>query len=111
MRHQLAPALERCLEARTGATSVDLALVFARSRAELRREVERVERTLGPDGACWACWPKPSSGVVTDLSDNVVREVGLATGLVDVKVAAISTTWSGLKFVRRRVDRNPPSRS
>jgi hypothetical protein len=53
----------------------------------------------------WIAWPKKASGVSTDLDDNVVREVGLDQGLVDVKVIAIDATWSGLKFVRRLRDR------
>jgi hypothetical protein len=51
------------------------------------------------------CWPKKASGVITDVSENPVRDHGLACGLVDVKVAAIDATWSGLKFVRRVADR------
>jgi hypothetical protein len=53
----------------------------------------------------WVAWPKKASGVATDLSDSVVRTVGLDLGLVDVKVCAIDETWSGLKFVRRLKDR------
>jgi hypothetical protein len=53
----------------------------------------------------WVSWPKKSSGVPTDLSENVVREIGLEAGLVDVKVCAIDETWSGLKFVWRLRDR------
>ena len=53
----------------------------------------------------WVCWPKKASKVPTDLDDGVVRELGLAAGLVDVKVAAVDETWSGLKFVRRLRDR------
>jgi hypothetical protein len=51
------------------------------------------------------CWPKKSSGVATDLTETVVREFGLAEGLVDVKVCAVDATWSGLAFVRRLADR------
>ena len=53
----------------------------------------------------WISWPKGSSGVATDVTENVVREIGLASGLVDVKVCAVDATWSGLKFVRRVKDR------
>jgi hypothetical protein len=53
----------------------------------------------------WIAWPKRTSGVATDLTENVVREVGLELGLVDVKVCAVDATWSGLKFVRRLRDR------
>jgi hypothetical protein len=69
---------------------------------------ERFEKLTGcvvTNGAVWVCWPKRASGVVTDLTENVVRAHGLLVGLVDVKVAAIDATWSGLKFVRRLADR------
>jgi hypothetical protein len=55
-----------------------------------------------PTGAAWIAWPKRASGVPTDVTEDVVREVALANGLVDVKVAAIDNDWSGLKFVRRK---------
>jgi F420-0:gamma-glutamyl ligase-like protein len=53
----------------------------------------------------WVAWPKQAAKVATDLTENVVRRIGLAEGLVDVKVCAIDATWSGLKFVRRLTDR------
>jgi hypothetical protein len=83
----------------------DFGMVFARSRAQFARDFDRAARRLTPTGALWGCWPKRSSGVATDLNDREVREIGLGTGLVDVKVCAVTETWSGLKFVRRRVDR------
>jgi hypothetical protein len=55
-----------------------------------------------PDGAIWISWPKRASGVATDLTEDVLRELVLPTGLVDVKVAAVDEVWSGLKFVVRR---------
>ena len=58
-----------------------------------------------PAGMLWVSWPKKSSGVATDLDENVVRDIGLAAGLVDVKVCAVTDVWSGLKFVRRLKDR------
>jgi hypothetical protein len=60
---------------------------------------------LAQDGALWVSWPKKSSGVATDLSEDVVRRVALAGGLVDVKVCAVDEVWSGLKLVRRLQDR------
>jgi hypothetical protein len=105
VRTGLADVLALCEERTTGRTPVDVFLVFANSRAELTREFPRAARVLAPAGMLWACWPKKSSEVRSDLNDDVVREVGLAAGLVDVKVAAVSGTWSGLKFVRRRADR------
>ncbi len=57
---------------------------------------------MGEPGALWLVWPKKASGVPTDLDGNLVREFGLAAGLVDYKVAAVDFTWSGLCFARRR---------
>lgn len=78
---------------------------FATRRADLARRFPALERALTPDGMVWISWPKGSSGVATDLTEGVVRTIGLATGLVDVKVCAVDDVWSGLKFVRRLVDR------
>ena len=80
-------------------------LFFTRDRAVLEREIATLLRALTPDGALWVSWPKKSSGVVTDVSEDVVRAVALPTGLVDVKVAAVDDVWSGLKLVRRLVNR------
>ena len=83
----------------------DVAVVFC-------PDIRRLEARFGPmaerittAGALWIAWPKRASGVATDLDENVVRDVGLREGLVDVKVIAIDDTWSGLKFVRRLRDR------
>ncbi len=84
---------------------LDFAMIFTKSTAELTREFKRVEKTLAPAGMLWVSWPKKSSGVSTDLDENKVREIGLAAGLVDVKVCAVTDVWSGLKFVRRVKDR------
>jgi hypothetical protein len=62
-------------------------------------------RALTPSGALWVSWPKKSAGVPTDLTEDVVRGIGLKAGLVDVKVCAVDDVWSGLKFVRRLNDR------
>ncbi|MFL5401951.1 MAG: DUF3052 domain-containing protein [Gemmatimonadales bacterium] len=74
---------------------------FARRRADLAADFPRLARALADHGALWVSWPKQASGVETDLNENVVREIGLAHGLVDVKVCAVDEVWSGLKFVRR----------
>ena len=74
---------------------------FLRSAAELRRGLpELAPRAAG--GGLWLCWPKRSSGVVTDVTEHLVRSAGLAAGLVDFKVAAIDATWSGLRFAIAR---------
>lgn len=103
VRSELKPALDTCTL--DGKGPVDFAMVFTKSKAEVGREFKRVAKSLTPAGMLWVSWPKKSSGVATDLDENVVREIGLATGLVDVKVCAVTDVWSGLKFVRRLKDR------
>jgi CheY-like chemotaxis protein len=78
----------------------DLALWFTKSRNDLERRVDRMG-SFAKDGL-WIMWPKKASGVVTDVSQQVVRETGLGAGLVDYKICAVDETWSGLKFARRR---------
>jgi hypothetical protein len=85
--------------------NIDFVLLFTKSAGELRKNFSRYARTLAPNGMLWICWPKKSSGVATDLNENVVREIGLAAGMVDVKVCAVTEIWSGLKFVYRLEDR------
>jgi hypothetical protein len=82
--------------------SVDLAIAFHTRRADLERRLPTVLRSLPPDGALWVAWPKRASGVATDITEDVVRDVCLPTGLVDTKVCAIDGTWSGLKLVVRK---------
>ena len=84
---------------------LDFSLLFVRKLAELSRNFPRLRDRLEANGMLWVSWPKKSSGVPTDLTENVVRDFGLANGLVDVKVCAIDDIWSGLKFVRRLSDR------
>jgi hypothetical protein len=71
----------------------------------LTKEFPQMATGLAPAGMLWVSWPKKSSGVVTDVDENVVRGIGLDAGLVDVKVCAVTEIWSGLKFVRRVKDR------
>lgn len=79
---------------------------FTTSRATLQAKFAELVRALAPAGALWVSWPKKASGVATDLTEDVVRAVALAGGLVDVKVCAVDEVWSGLKLVRRLKDRN-----
>jgi hypothetical protein len=94
------------LHTRPGPRPYEVVLAFCPDRAALRRRFAPLAGRLTPAGALWISWPKKSSGVATDLDENVVRDHGLAVGLVDVKVAAVDATWSGLKFVRRVADRD-----
>ena len=101
---ELNSALAKC-KVGGGKTQIDVAIVFTKSGSKLVKEFKRLTRQLAPAGMLWVSWPKKSSGVATDLDENIVREIGLAAGLVDVKVCAVSEVWSGLKFVRRLKDR------
>ena len=86
-------------------TSLDVIMYFVKSQRDLTQNFTRFASKLAPDGMLWFAWPKKASGVITDLSDNSVREIGLDAGLVDVKVCAVNEIWSGLKFVIRVKDR------
>ena len=81
--------------------SFDVILVFVQKRSKLERRLPALNKALDQAGGLWVAWPKRSSGVATDLGDGTVRELGLASGLVDNKVCAIDATWSGLRFVYR----------
>jgi hypothetical protein len=89
----------------TARGELDFAMVFAKTIPDLEKRFVALRDRLAPNGTLWVSWPKKSSGVATELTENVVSDVGLANGLVDVKVCAIDDTWSGLKFVRRLKDR------
>lgn len=79
--------------------SADLVHVFVTKAAVLERRIGELRRTIAPDGAIWVSWPKKASKVPTDVTEDVIRRIALANGLVDVKVCAIDATWSGLKLV------------
>lgn len=80
----------------------DVVVLFAGSYRELARRLGAGTRAMADRGRLWIAWPKQASGVATDLSERVVRERGLAAGLVDYKVAAFDAKWAGLCFARRR---------
>jgi hypothetical protein len=84
---------------------LDFILLFVKTRAILTEAFPQCAQKLTSNGMLWVSWPKRASGVATDVSENVVREIGLAAGLVDVKICAVDETWSGLKFVYRLKDR------
>ena len=103
VRRELKTVLDQCRIVRDG--ELDFVMVFTKSSAVLAKEFSRLAKKLAPAGMLWASWPKKSSGVASDLDENKVRDIGLAAGLVDVKVCAVTEVWSGLKFVRRVKDR------
>jgi hypothetical protein len=86
-------------------TSLDVAVFFTDKSAELVQRFTLLAKAISPAGSLWVSWPKKTSGVKSDLDENVVRAIGLDAGLVDVKVCAIDDIWSGLKFVVRVKDR------
>jgi hypothetical protein len=82
---------------------LDATHVFVTERAELERLLADLRGKLAPNGMVWVSWPKRAAKVPTDITENVIREVALPMGWVDVKVCAVDTVWSGLKLVTRRV--------
>ena len=105
VRAELKPSLAKCEIVTDKAADLDFVMIFTKSRAELEDNFQRMTKSLSPAGMLWISWPKKSSGIATDVNENVVRETGLGAGLVDVKVCAVTEVWSGLKFVRRVKDR------
>ncbi len=93
------------LVARPG-EGADVIHLFAATSGKLAAEFPPLKGALPSSGMLWVSWPKRSSGVETDLTEDRVREIGLRNGMVDVKVCAIDETWSGLKFVYRLKDRS-----
>ncbi len=85
--------------------SSDVIVAFNTRSAELKRRLPALRSALAYDGGLWLAWPKRASGIDTDLGEGIVREHGLAHGLVDNKICAIDQTWSGLRFVYRLGDR------
>lgn len=89
--------------------SQDVIVFFATRRNELTRRFSKLAGALEVDGGLWIAWPKRTARVATDLTETVVREIGLGCGLVDNKLCAVDDRWSGLRFVYRLADR--PSRN
>ncbi len=84
---------------------LDVIVAFFSERGELESRLPALRQALAPDGGLWIAWPKQASGVPTDVTENDVRELSLAAGLVDNKVCAIDAVWSGLRLVYRLRDR------
>jgi hypothetical protein len=101
----LGPLPEDVTVARTARGTADVIIAFFDRRAELEARMPALRERLEPAAGLWIAWPKRSSGVTTDLTEDVVRELALANRLVDNKVAAIDATWSGLRLVIRLADR------
>ena len=91
--------------ARKASPGLDVVVFFTKARGELEGRIEELRAAIAPAGGLWIGWPKRSSGVETDMTEDVVREVALPLGLVDNKVCAIDETWSGLRLVIRVAER------
>lgn len=78
---------------------LDMVHVFATRAIDVRKKLPACRDAVAPDGMVWMSWPKKSSGVVSDVSEDMIRDAALSLGLVDIKVCAIDETWSGLKLV------------
>ena len=81
---------------------IDLWHLFTKSESELRKQLSVIQNQIKQDGMTWISWPKKSSGVASEITEDTIREVALSLGLVDVKVCAVDDTWSGLKLVIRK---------
>jgi len=106
---ELREALAACKIAKKAEGGLDFVMIFAKAQSDLKREFAHHRKRLAPAGMIWVSWPKKASGVATDLTENEVRNLGLAAGLVDIKVCAVSEVWSGLKFVIPVKDRKKTS--
>jgi hypothetical protein len=85
---------------------IDAAQIFVTERADLEAKLKRLFSLLDSAGMIWVSWPKKASKVPTDITEDVIRDVALPMGLVDVKICAVDATWSGLKLVIRRQNRD-----
>jgi hypothetical protein len=97
----LEPLPEEVTFVRRLTSPVDLVHLFCRDADELPGKLQRYREQIVPNGTIWVSWPKKASGVATDVTEDVIRDVALPLGLVDVKVCAVDDVWSGLKLVIR----------
>jgi hypothetical protein len=94
------PAAVKFIKAPTFSTA--LVHIFVKNREKLQRALFELRETLGPNAVVWVSWPKQTSGVASEVTEDTVRAVALPLGFVDVKVCAVTHVWSGLKLVVRR---------
>ncbi len=99
VKAELSDSFQKCSLLKPAAGALDFVFLFVKSRAGLGLDLVPTAQALAPAGMLWISWPKKSSGVASDLDENFVRQSGLDTGLVDIKVCAVTDVWSGLKFV------------
>ncbi len=102
----LAPLPEKVDAVDRPVAELDLVHWFVSEKKVFERDFKRMKKLIKKDGMLWVSWPKKSSGVVSDLDENRIREFALNNGLVDVKVCAVDDVWSALKLVYRVADRS-----
>jgi hypothetical protein len=107
---ELEPLPDGVTVRRQARAPLDVICFFTTERREVERRFLELGRRLEPDGSLWICWPKRASKVPTDITENVLRDVILPSGLVDTKVCAVDDVWSGLRFVWRKELRPAASR-
>ena len=105
VQRHFVPAPEGLIHLKKISAPVDFAIWFSTTTREVHDAFRRVGPKLAPNGMIWIAWPKRASGVATELTEDVIRGIGLSEGLVDVKVCAVDEVLSGLKFVIRTKDR------
>ena len=106
VRDAIDPAAAQVEEQPTASDGLQYAHLFVTAREKLERELNALQPLMAPNGAIWVSWPKKAARADTDLTEDVIREIALPTGLVDIKVCAIDETWSGLKLVIRKENRS-----
>ena len=84
---------------------MDLVHLFTASKADLKAKLQSLRHSIAPGGMVWVSWPKKASGVPSEITEDLVREVALPLGFVDIKVCAVDEIWSGLKLVIRKENR------
>jgi hypothetical protein len=99
VKSELRDELGKCWILKIGDKNLDFIFLFVKSRAALVMDLHAAAQALAPAGMLWISWPKKSSKVPTDLTEDAIRQSGLDAGLVDIKVCAVTDVWSGLKFV------------
>jgi hypothetical protein len=95
----------------TASDGLQYAHLFVTERQKLERELRALQPLMASNGCIWVSWPKKAAKVDTDVTEDVIREVALPSGLVDIKVCAVDHIWSALKLVIRKEKRHPPENS
>nr|WP_294813158.1 hypothetical protein [uncultured Sphingomonas sp.] len=105
VREVVDPKAAQVEEQPTASDGLQCAHLFVTEREKLERELAALQPLMAPNGFIWVSWPKKAARVETDVTEDVIREIALPRGLVDIKVCAVDETWSGLKLVIRKENR------